>query len=176
MSDQEREPQRAEEEPSAERPTDERTPDVKPEEALAGFATARAASRPDWSSGARPGRWATIGCGLAIVVLIGTLFAGSTLLRRTVWTGFDGARHRLVANLPGDLPPGERMELTRNLDRFAAQLRVMEDPYPVMGEFQQRLRAALDDRIVDHAEVAELNAFLESHLPTGAAGAPEAMP
>jgi hypothetical protein len=68
------------------------------------------------------------------------------------------------------------MELTRNLDRFAAQLRVMEDPYPVMGEFQQRLRTVLDDRIVDRAEVAELNAFLESHLPTGAAGKPEAMP
>ncbi|HSL19348.1 MAG TPA: hypothetical protein VLB51_15695 [Methylomirabilota bacterium] len=173
MSDEEREPQAQDGEP---RPA-ETSPEVKPEtEALPEFAAARAAGRPDWSSGARPGRWATIGCGLAIVVLIGALFAGSTLLRRTVWTGFDGARHRLVANLPGNLPPGERMELTRNLDRFAAQLRMMEDPYPVMGEFQQRLRAVLDDGVVDRAEVAELNAFLESYLPTGAAGVPGAMP
>jgi hypothetical protein len=168
MSDEVREPQVRDDEP--------RPPETTPEPTPPDFATARAASRPDWSSGAKPGSWATIGCGLGIVVLIAALFAGSSLLRRTVWSGFAGARQRLVANLPGDLPPGERMELTRNLDRFAAQLQTMEDPYPTMGEFQQRLRSALDDGAVDRAEVAEINAFLESHLPTGPSTVPFSMP
>jgi hypothetical protein len=168
MSDEVRKPQVQDDEP--------RPPETTPEPTLPDFATARAASRPEWASGSKPGRWATIGCGLVLVILIGALFAGSTLLRRTVWSGFAGARNRLVANLPVDLPPGERMRVTRNLDRFATQLETIEDPYPVMGEFQKRLREVLADGHIDRSEVDELNAFLESHLPAGPSTVPFSMP
>jgi hypothetical protein len=134
------------------------------------------ADRPAWKSGSGPGRWTTIGCGLAIVMLIAALFAGSSLLRRTVWTGFAGARQRVVANLPGDLAPGERMRLTRNMDRFVVQLETKKDPYPLMGEFQRMVRSALEDRRITADEVEDLNLFLEAHLPDGGRDVPFSMP
>jgi hypothetical protein len=150
----------------AERPVPD--PSEKPE-LPAEFVAARAsqATKTTWGSDSRPGKWSTIGCGLGIVVLISALFAGSSLLRKTVWAGFSGTGSRLVANLPGDLPPGERMRLTRNLDRFTAQVKTQEDPYEVMGEFQRLAREAMEDRAISHDEVEEINLFLEAQLPHG---------
>jgi hypothetical protein len=129
-----------------------------------------------WQSGGKPGRWATIGCGLGIVILLATLFAGSNLLKKTVWSGYAGARNRIVNNLPGNLPPGERMRLTRNLDRFTTQLEVQKDPYPIMGEFQKLAREVFEDRVISREEVEQLNVFLESHLPGGPDDVPYSMP
>jgi len=131
---------------------------------------------PKWQSGGKPGRWTTIGCGLGIVMLLATLFAGSNLLKRTVWSGYAGTRNRIVNNLPGDLPPGERMRLTRNLDRFSAQLRIHDDPYPIMGEFQKLARVVFEDRVITRDEVGQLNVFLEEHLPGGPSDVPYSMP
>ena len=138
-----------------------------------------AAGRKDkaaWKSGSGPGRWATIGCGLGIVVLIAALFTGSTLMRKTVWAGFAGASQRVVANLPGDLPPGERMRLTRNLEAFSAYLKRHDEPFPVMGEFQALVREVLEDRLITDDEVEELNLFLESKLAEDALSVPYSMP
>ena len=118
-----------------------------------------------WDSGGRPGKWTTIGCGLGLLVLIAALFAGSSLLKKTVWAGFSGTGNRLVSNLPADLPPGERMRLTRNLDRFTAQVKQQDDPYEAMGEFQRLARTAMEDQRITQDEVEELNEFLEAHLP-----------
>ena len=109
-------------------------------------------------------------------MLISALFAGSSLLRKTVWAGFSGTGSRLVANLPGDLPPGERMRLTRNLDRFTAQVKTQEDPYEVMGEFQRLARKAMEDRVIGHDEVEELNVFLEQYLAESTGSVPYSMP
>jgi hypothetical protein len=125
----------------------------------------RAAKAPTWDRDPRPGKWTTIGCGIGLVLLIAALFAGSSLLRKTVWAGFVGTGNRLIANLPGDLPPGERMRLTRNLDRFTTQVKQQDDPYEAMGEFQKLARKAMEDRLITHEEVEEINVFLESHLP-----------
>jgi hypothetical protein len=133
--------------------------------------------KPAWKSGgATPGRWTTIGCGLGIVMLIAALFAGSSLMKRTVWTGFAGTRQRVVVNLPGNLPPGERMQLVRNLDRFAVLLENHSDPYPLMGDFQRRVRAAFEDGQITREEATELNAFLEENLPGGRSDVPYSMP
>jgi hypothetical protein len=138
-----------------------------------------AAGRADkdaWKSGSGPGRWATIGCGLGVVVLIAALFAGSTLMRKTVWAGFAGAGQRVMANLPGDLSPGERMRLKSNLDRFAAYLKKHDEPFPVMGEFQALVREALEDRLITRDEVEKLNLFLEPKLAEDASAVPYSMP
>jgi len=138
-----------------------------------------AAGRTDkaaWKSGSGPGRWATIGCGLGIIVLIAALFAGSTLMRKTVWAGFAGASQRVVTHLPGNLSPGERMRLTRNLDAFSAYLKRHDEPFPVMGEFQALFRVVLEDRLITRDEVEELNLFLESKLAENASAVPYSMP
>jgi len=129
-----------------------------------------------WDSGSRPGKWATIGCGLGLVVLIASLFAGSSMLRKTVWAGFAGTGQRLVSNLPGDLPPGERMRLTRNLERFTAQVKAQDDPYESMGGFQRLARAAMEDQRVTHEEVEEINIYLESQLPDSRHDVPYSVP
>jgi len=138
-----------------------------------------AAGRKDkaaWKSGKGPGRWATIGCGLGIVVLIAALFAGSTLMRKTVWAGFAGAHQRVVGNLPADLSPGERMRLKDNLGEFTGYLKRHNEPFPLMGEYQALVRKVLEDRLITRDEVEELNLFLESKLNGGAPGVPTSMP
>jgi hypothetical protein len=145
-------------------------PTLSPELLAAGQADKAA-----WKSGSGPGRWATIGCGLGIVVLIAALFAGSSLMRKTVWAGFAGSGQRVMANLSGDLPPGERMRLKNNLARFTDYLKKHDDPFPVMGEFQRLAREALEDSQVTRDEVEELNILLESEVP-GGSDVPYSMP
>jgi hypothetical protein len=132
--------------------------------------------KPAWKSGGNLGRWATIGCGLGIVVLVAALFAGSSLMRKTVWAGFAGTSRRVVANLPGDLQPGERMRLIGNLDAFAAYLKDQHEPFPIMGEFQDLARKMLEDRLISRDEVEELNVFLEAQLGSGSRDVPYSMP
>ena len=138
-----------------------------------------AAGRADkaaWKSGKGPGRWATIGCGLGIVVLIAALFAGSSLMRKTVWAGFAGAQQRVVGNLPANLSPGERMRLKDNLGRFTIQLKKHHEPFPLMGEFQDLVRTVFEDRQITREEVEELNLFLESKLNGFESAVPASMP
>lgn len=157
---------------------DDATPaPTKPEASLSPeLLAAGRARKAAWNSGKGPGRWATIGCGLGIVVLIAALFAGSSLMRKTVWVGFAGAQQRVVANLPGDLPPGERMRLKTNLDRFTAFLKKNDEPFPVMGEFQALVRETLEDQRVSLDEVEELNLFLEAKMVGFDPAVPFSMP
>jgi len=134
------------------------------------------ADKPAWKSGSGPGRWATIGCGLGIVVLIAALFTGSTLMRKTVWAGYAGASQRVMAYVAGDVQPAERMRLKRNLDAFSVYLRNHDDPFPIMGEFQRLAREALEDRSVDLDEVEEFNLFLETQLAETGLAVPYSMP
>jgi len=147
------------------------TPSLSPE-----LLAAARADKAAWKSGRGPRRWATIGCGLGIVVLIGALFAGSSLVRKTVWASYAGANRRLMANLPGDLPPADRMRLKTNLERFAAHMQGLDDPFPVMGEFQGLVRDAFEDQLITRDEVEELNSFLESKVNEGALAVPYSMP
>jgi len=135
-----------------------------------------AARTTGWDQPSRPGKWTTIGCGLGIVLLIAALFAGSRLLEKTVWAGLAATCRSLEANLPGDLPPGERMRLTRNIDRFAVQMRSLDEPFEIVGEFQKLTRAAMDDQRITRAEVEEINVFIEAQLPPDKRDVPYSMP
>ena len=98
-----------------------------------------------------------IGAGLLIAALI----AGSSMMRRTVWLNMDRGRRAVVQALPADLPSAERARTTRNLEHFHAVLEASKDPYPVMGEFMGRVRAAFVDQRLTTEEVEELNLYLE---------------
>ncbi len=151
-------------------------PEEPAAELPAEFTVAPGARGVRWDSGARPGKWTTIGCGLGLVILIGSLFAGSSLLRKAVWATFAGTSRQLVANLPGDLPPGERMRLQRNLDRFEVQAKRRTDDYADLGEFHTLARELLEDRRLTRGEVNDLNEFLESKLPPSSSDVPYSMP
>jgi len=129
-----------------------------------------------WDSDGRPGKWTMVGCSVGIVILVAALFAGSSLLRKTVWATYAGTSRQLMASLPGDLPPGERMRLQRNLDRFEAQVKRYRDDYSDLGAFQRLAREALEDRRLNRREVEEINAFLESKLPASSGDVPYSMP
>jgi hypothetical protein len=147
------------------------TVNLSPELMLAGRQ-----EKPAWKTGSAPGRWATIGCGLCIVVLIAALFTGSTIMRKTVWAGYGGASQRVMAYVGGDVQPAERMRLKRNLDALSVHLRKQDDPFPVMGEFRRLAREALEDRLVTRDEVEELNLFVEAQLAGTALAVPYSMP
>jgi hypothetical protein len=101
---------------------------------------------------------------LAAVILIAVLFAGLSVLRRGVWASLEQGRTAVVRGLPPDLPPGERERTTRNLERFRSLLDRVDDPYPLMGEFMRRLRAAFEDGRLTVDEVGGLNVYIERSI------------
>jgi hypothetical protein len=98
---------------------------------------------------------------VAAVILLALLFAGLSVLRRGVWVTLEQGRRTVVQNLPLELPPAERQRTAANLERFRRLLERLDDPYPVMGEFMRRVRAAMADSRLTVGEVEELNLFLE---------------
>jgi len=101
------------------------------------------------------------GCLFGLVLLIGILFIGTSMMRRTVWVNLEKARRAVVQSLPRDLPAVERQRTIDNLERFRAMLEASKDPYPEMGEFVNRVRAVLQDGRFTAEEVGGLNVYIE---------------
>jgi hypothetical protein len=126
------------------------------------FAMPPSGGKEAWRSGS--------GCGprmriylllIGMIILVALLVAGLSVLRRGVWVTFEQGRRAVVQNLPADLAAGERERTMKNLDRFRGLLEKTDDPYPLMGEFMRRVRAAFDDSRLERTEVEELNLYLE---------------
>jgi len=114
-----------------------------------------------WRSGGGCGRAPAYGCVIGIVLLIAALFGGVSLLRKSVWMSMERGRQQVVQGLPFQLAPGERLRTTRNLERFRTVLETSADPYPLIGEFGKRVRAAFEDGRLTVEEIEELNLFIE---------------
>jgi len=114
-----------------------------------------------WRSGGGCGRLPAYGCAIGIVLLVAALFAGVSLLRKSVWMTMERGRQQVVQGLPFQLPPDERLRTTRNLEHFWAVLETSEDPYPLMGEFVKQVRGFFEDGRLTVEEIEELNLFLE---------------
>jgi hypothetical protein len=142
----------------------ERPPAVAGEEVGAPILTTMTKDR-SWQGGGGLSRWATLGCGAGVLVLVALLAVGIGLTKRTASMAFERSQQRLMAAVEQRNQPPERLRTSRNVDRFRAQLRVARDPYPMMGEFMKRVQEALDDGTLDADEVEEFNRFLESYLP-----------
>jgi hypothetical protein len=101
------------------------------------------------------------GCLFGMALLIGILFIGTSMMRRTVWVNLEKAQRAVVQSLPRNLPAAERQRTIENLERFRALLESSKDPYPEMGEFVNRVRAVLKDGRFTAEEVGGLNVFIE---------------
>jgi hypothetical protein len=101
------------------------------------------------------------GCLFGLVLLIGTLIAGTSMMRRTVWVNFERAQRAVAQSLPRNLPAAEIERTIKNLERFRAMLEASKDPYPEMGEFVNRVRAVLKDGRFTADEVGGLNVYIE---------------
>jgi hypothetical protein len=97
------------------------------------------------------------GCLFGLVLLIGVLIAGTSMMRRTVWVNMERGRRVVVQSLPRNLPAAERQRTIKNLERFRAVLEAQKDPYPTMGEFMNRVRDILNDGRLTADEVGGLN-------------------
>jgi hypothetical protein len=121
----------------------------------------RATGKEPWRGSGCSSRLPLYGCLIGLVVLIGILIAGTSMMRRTVWVNMERGRRAVVQSLPHNLPPAERRRTIENLDRFRALLEASKDPYPTMGEFMNRVRDILDDGRLTIDEVGGLNVYLE---------------
>ncbi len=120
-----------------------------------------ATGKEPWRGSGCSSRLPLYGCLFGLVLLIGILFVGTSMMRRTVWVNLEKARRAVVQSLPRDLPAVERQRTVDNLERFRAMLEASKDPYPEMGEFVNRVRAVLQDGRFTAEEVGGLNVFIE---------------
>lgn len=108
-------------------------------------------------------RWRLYGCGAATIGLVALLLIGAQMMRNTVWLSY-GRSHQLVLMALNGATPRDRMETTRNLDRLTAVLRSLDEPYPLMGEFQREVAPRVADGRLDATELEELNAWIEAAI------------
>jgi hypothetical protein len=101
------------------------------------------------------------GCLFGLVLLVGSLIAGTSMMRRTVWVNLERAQRAVAQSLPRNLPAAEVQRTMKNLERFRALLESSKDPYPEMGEFVSRVRAVLEDGRFTAEEVGGLNVYIE---------------
>ena len=122
----------------------------------------RGQDKEEWKKGSGCGnRIPLYGCLIGAGLLIASLMAGTSMMRKTVWLNMDRGRRAVVQALPADLPPFERARTTRNLEHFHSVLEASKDPYPVMGEFMKRVRAAFADQRLTAEEIEQLNLYRE---------------
>ena len=129
-----------------------------PEAVFEGLAT----GKEPWRGGSGcSNRLPLYGCLIGLLLVIGVLLAGTSMMRKTVWINMDRGRRAVVQQLPRNLPAAERQRTIQNLGRFRAVLEATKDPYLEMGEFMNRVRAVLDDGRLTAEEVGGLNVYFE---------------
>jgi hypothetical protein len=96
-----------------------------------------ASGKEPWKGAGCSSRLPLYGCLIGLVILIGVLIAGTSMMRRTVWVNMERGRRVVVQSLP------------------------RKDPYPTMGEFMNRVRDILRDGRLTAEEVGGLNVYLE---------------
>jgi hypothetical protein len=140
----------------------EEAPQPKPSAATEVVFEGLASGKEPWRGGSGcSNRLPLYGCLFGLVLLIGILFVGTSMMRRTVWVNLEKARRAVVQSLPRDLPVAERQRTIDNLEHFRAVLEASKDPYPDMGEFVNRVREVLQDGRFTVEEVGGLNVFIE---------------
>ena len=113
------------------------------------------AGPPDRASAKQPHgwlRWAGLGCGVLVLVLLAALAGGAFSTRRMVAWGVARLADRVVAALPAGTPDVVRNDLRRRLDcvvRAAREHRVSERR---LGEFARACTDALADQSVSADE------------------------
>jgi hypothetical protein len=107
-------------------------------------------------------RWATIGCGAVILLLVVALAAGVFSSQRMLIWGLARLADRVVASLPEGIPQVAREGLRRRLDcvvRAARERRVREQR---LGEFARECVDALADKSITADEEERIAALAGS--------------
>jgi hypothetical protein len=138
---------------------DEAPPSAPPAE-IPSFEGLSSGKEP-WKGGGCSSRLPLYGCVIGLALVIAFLMAGTSMVRRTVWSNFENARGAIWHTLPPELPEQEAARTRRNLENFRAVLERTDDPYPLMGEFVGRAREIQRDGRVTVEEVDALNLVLE---------------
>ncbi|MCJ7442443.1 MAG: hypothetical protein MUO25_12850 [Thermoanaerobaculaceae bacterium] len=104
-------------------------------------------------------RWASIGCGAVILLLVVALAAGVFSSQRMLVWGVARLADRVVASLPEGIPQVVREGLRRRLDcvvRAARERRVSEQR---LGEFARECVDALADKSISAEELARIESL-----------------
>ena len=149
------------EEPQGPAEVEEAPPPKAPPVTEVAFQGLASGKEPWRGGGGCSSRLQLYGCLFGLVLLVGILFVGTSMMRRTVWVNLEKARRAVVQSLPRDLPAVERQRTVDNLERFRAMLEGSKDPYPEMGEFVKRVREVLQDGRFTAEEVGGLNVYIE---------------
>jgi hypothetical protein len=107
-------------------------------------------------------RWATIGCGGVILLLVVALAAGVFSSQRMLIWGLARLADRVVASLPEGIPQVAREGLRRRLDcvvRAARERRVREQR---LGEFARECVDALADKSITADEEERIAALADT--------------
>jgi hypothetical protein len=126
------------------------------EPSLGGLVAAPRKQPPGWW------RWASIGCGAVILLLVVALAAGVFSSQRMLVWGLARLGDRVVASLPEGIPRVAREELRRRLDcvvRAARERRVGEQR---LGEFAHECVDALADKSISVDEEERIAALAGS--------------
>jgi hypothetical protein len=107
-------------------------------------------------------RWASIGCGAVILLLVVALGVGLFSSKRMLVWGLTRLADRVVASLPAGFPQVAREGLRRRLDcvvRAARERRVREQR---LGEFARECVDALADNSISAEEEERIAALADS--------------
>ncbi len=108
---------------------------------------------PEWF------RWASIGCGLIVIVLIGVLVMGLFRAQRFVDWGLTRLSNRVLQSLPASVPDSVRQELRRKLACALAAARDGRVPPARIGELARACTDALADRQIAVEELERVDAL-----------------
>jgi hypothetical protein len=106
-------------------------------------------------------RRSTIGCLVALGILLAVATVGVTVLDRGVRWTVSRAVENVQAALPEELDEDRRDSLTEALERFEARIDTADEPNALIGRFLGLVSKMLDDRRLAESEVAMLEDFLD---------------
>jgi len=105
-------------------------------------------------------RRSTVGCLVALAVLLVVATVGITVLDRGIRWTVSRAVERLQAAVPDDLAESRREELETALGRFEVRVETHDDANPLIGRFLGMVSEMLDDRRLTEEELRTLEEFL----------------
>jgi hypothetical protein len=117
-------------------------------------------------------RWASIGCGVVVLVLVVALIGGLFSSRRMMVWGVGRLGDRVMAALPQDTPAAVREELRRRLNCVVWVARERRASEQRLGEFAKACIDALADKSVSADEEEQIATAADRVCREGGGGPP----
>lgn len=121
-------------------------------------------SETTWAGDRRSGRWRGIGCGCALVVLVGVIVMAYVGLKGRVWSTYESVRAGVSTSILAEVGPEKKGELLERLDAFDRAVKEADDPYRPIGRFVAVGRRVLADLVIEKDEAEDLDQLLQKEL------------